>query len=185
MNKNQFRLFFAIDLEPAVKTYLLNVQHQLSEVVAKPVPAENFHITLSFLGDTSERQLEQILDNFQPLQIKPFSVDLNDLIYWPKPKILACSIDDQQLLTQCKKSLESQLSQIGHFRFDKRQYTPHVTLFRQVEVPCKDNQTFSASIAVERINLMVSMSSKSGVYYDTIESWALRHPSIKQQLLGL
>lgn len=185
MSKNQFRLFFAVELEPAIKTYLLNTQHHLTEVVAKPVAAENFHITLSFLGNTAEKRLEQIIDNFQPLALEPFTVALEDLIYWPKPKILACSIeDDRQSLAECKKLLEKQLSKIGHFQFDKRQYTPHITLFRQVDTPNKESLQLSATIKVEQISLMASMNSRTGIYYDIIESWRLRHPSIKQQLIG-
>jgi len=185
MGHANHRLFFAVELEPALKTRLLTLQQEMSDVVASPVPGENFHITLNFLGQVSDKKLEMILDNIQAIPLAPFAVHLTDLIYWPKPKIVAVALDDSdnQLLA-CKKQIDEMLSQIDYFQREKRPYIPHITLFRQVDTPPEENILIDATIKVSQVSLMVSQSSRKGVSYSAIESWPLKHPSIKRQLLG-
>jgi len=174
-----------VELTPALKTQLLTLQDSFNELVAIPVSPDNFHITLSFLGNTSEKQLEMILDDFTLLSIAPFEVSLHDLIYWPKPAIIGLSIkDEKNRLKQCKKQIEHQLSQLNFFSFDKKDFSPHITLFRNVESPLKDNQFFDTPFQVNQISLIHSQTSQHGVHYQIVEEWPLQNPDVKQQLLG-
>ncbi|MCW8999116.1 MAG: RNA 2',3'-cyclic phosphodiesterase, partial [Kangiellaceae bacterium] len=121
MTKGKFRLFFAIELSPAVQTQLLEFQSSIELEQAKPVPAENFHITLSFLGDTNEKKLEAIIDNFVSPEISPFILTTQDLVYWPKPKVACLSVGDpKNHLVNCKQQIEKQLNSIGLRHFDKK-----------------------------------------------------------------
>jgi 2'-5' RNA ligase len=180
-----YRLFFAVDLSSNDKKKLMTIQGSIADINATPVPPENFHITLSFLGNATERQLESILDNFQPLPINRFTIGLNDLIFWPKPAILALSIKDiDKHLLACKKQIEKQLTQNNFFSFDKKDFVPHITLFRQVESPPGKNQLYDYQITVKTISLMASEMTTHGVRYHTLEAWPLQPLSIKQQMLG-
>ena len=182
---SNFRLFFAVELAPDLKTRLLGYQDKIPDIVAKPVAGDNFHITLNFLGELNEKKLESILDNFAPLSISPFELELGDMIYWPKPKIIAAAVlDPEGQLLVCKKNIDDQLAQIGHFKREKRQYVPHITLFRQVDKTPQENLRFDAKLKVSQVSLMASRSARNGVIYDTVESWPLTHSSIKRQLLG-
>lgn len=188
--KSPTRLFFAVELAPQIKTELLTLQDSFSELTATPVSPDNFHITLCFLGNATERQVEAILDNFVSLSIAPFEVKLSHFIYWPKPEIIALSIQDQtNKLNQCKKQIEKQLSQLNFFSYDKKEFIPHITLLRNVEPPLKDNKILeqpfpTKPIKVEQISLIQSQTNQHGVHYQILEEWQLRSPSIKQQLLG-
>jgi RNA 2',3'-cyclic 3'-phosphodiesterase len=185
MANAQYRLFFAVELSPDIQTQLLSLQHRYLELKARPIPADNLHITLNFLGDVSEKKLESILDNFRAPPFGPFEVLTSQLVYWPKPGILAVSIDDPQTqLNQCKKHIDEQLSQIDFFQLDKKTYVPHITLFRNVEQPPKTFFAIAASIKASAVSLMVSQNSRNGVYYQTVESWPLKNPNIKHQLTG-
>ncbi|TQV87689.1 RNA 2',3'-cyclic phosphodiesterase [Aliikangiella coralliicola] len=184
-SSKQYRLFFAIDLSPSTKTTLIDFQDSITDIEARPVPGSNFHITLSFLGNLPEKKLELLLDGIQPIQQVPFEVTLKDLFYWPKPKIMALSIDDPgQNLINCKKQIENQVSNLGYFQFDKRQYRPHLTLFRKVEQMPEENFCIDAKIKVSEVSLMLSETGKSGIYYQSLETWPLQGLSIKQKLLG-
>lgn len=176
-------------LSPAEKQALANIQQSLqasiADIDALPVAVDNFHITLSFMGKTSEKQLESILDNFTQLDQLPFSVNLAELIYWPKAKIIAASIDDpQNNLLNCKKLIERQLSAQGIFCYSKQPFIPHLTLFKKVVTPPQKNQFFTLEIAARQISLMRSENKTTPLIYQTIESWQLRQASVKQQLLG-
>lgn len=195
--EHKHRLFFAIDLEPLVKSKLLAIQDRMADVVGKRVPGENFHITLSFLGAVAERDLEAILDHFTMLDsaksfgehsqnnVAPFSTSLNEVIYWSKPDIIVAAINDpEKHLLKLKKFIESQLTTIGHFQFDKKTYKPHVTLFRKVEDPAKHLKSEQLELDIFEFCLMESVQGKNGVQYHVLDSWRLNHSSIKQQLLG-
>jgi len=179
------RLFFAVELSSLLKTQLLTFQDSFSELDAVAVPADNFHITLSFLGNVTERQLENLLDSIEPLPIPAFEVSTCDLIYWPKPAVMALSLNDaNNQLLNCKNAIEKQLTQLNFFSFDKKDYLPHITLFRQVEPPVRENLSFNKDIKINRVSLILSHKTKYGIQYQSIESWPLQNPSIKQQLLG-
>ena len=184
-----------MELSPQVKTQLLNLQQSFSELIASPVSPDKFHITLSYLGNTTEKQLETILDNFSPLSLAAFDINLHEMIYWTKPSIIGLTIADQEnKLKQCKKQIEKQLSQVSFFTYDKKTFIPHITLLRNVEPPLIDNQLFdhtlanahipTAPIQVDRVTLLQSQTSQTGVHYQIIEEWELQNPSVKQQLLG-
>ena len=184
MTKGKFRLFFAIELSPAVQTQLLEFQSSIELEQAKPVPAENFHITLSFLGDTNEKQLESIMDNFIAPEIPAFTLTSHELVYWPKPKVACLSVvDPENQLENCKKQVEKQLNALGFHHYDKKPYSPHITLFRQVEIPPKENHPFNAKLKIDHISLLCSRQSKNGVYYELVEDWPLVR-SVKHQLTG-
>ena len=185
MAKTQYRLFFAVELSPQVKTQLLGLQHRYSDLDARPVPAENFHITLNFLGSVNEKKLELILDHFTDLSLNPFQIKAGPLIYWPKPKILAQSIvDTQQQLLLCKKTIDSQLAQIDFFQKEKQTFEPHVTLFRGVEQPPAEFLDCHWQLEVNAVSLMASNNNRNGVFYQTVESWSIQDPDIKRRLTG-
>jgi len=187
---NNLRLFFAIELEPDIKSKLLAVQDRLNDIEGKPVNGANFHITLSFLGKVAEKNLELILDGlFSSTQNKalvaPFEVTLKEVIYWSKPNIVAASIEDKKgHLGTLKKHIENALTDIGHFQFDRKSFKPHVTLFRHVEEPPVKSASLDIPVEISRFSLLESVQNRNGVQYDAIETWPLKHSSIKQQLLG-
>lgn len=184
MTKGKFRLFFAIELSSAIQTQLLEFQSSIELEQANPVPAENFHITLSFLGDTNEKQLETIMDNFVSPEISPFTLTTQALVYWPKPKVACISVEDaENQLAMCKKQIEKQLNSFGLRHFDKKSFSPHITLFRQVEIPPKENLPINAKLKVSHLSLLCSRQSRNGVYYELVEEWPLVG-SIKHQLTG-
>ncbi|MDH5628599.1 MAG: RNA 2',3'-cyclic phosphodiesterase [Gammaproteobacteria bacterium] len=179
------RLFFAIDLPASVKTRLMDIQHSISIDEARLVQPENFHITLSFLGKVYQDQMDQILTHFTDLELAPFEVKTDQLIFWPGSKILAIGIDgQQQQLLACKKQIEYQLSQLNIFQYDKKDFVPHITLFRQVTQIDKLPELSTMNITVDRISLMESRPHISNQQYQTVESWRLINKSVKQQLLG-
>lgn len=181
----QHRLFFAVDLASSIKTQLIQLQDTHQEIEGRPVAAENFHITLSFLGNTSDKQLETILDGICPLTQPAFEVSTEDSFYWPRPSIIAVAVNDEHnRLLKCKKQLEHQLSQLNFFSFKKQQYQPHITLFRSVETPPRQAIKFNQTIQVDHVSLMLSENTRNGVRYTSLEQWQLQAPSIKQQLLG-
>ena len=56
------RLFFALLPDEAVRKQLRRLQKDLSQAGGRPVPAENLHLTLLFLGDVPTEKIEAVRD---------------------------------------------------------------------------------------------------------------------------
>lgn len=164
----------------------MEYQGNLSKFSMSPIAAENFHITLSFLGNTKERTLEQVTDLFYPLSMSPFKIEIGAPIFFSKGKILALSITKGiSELLELQSDIERQLNSITHFNLTKKNFKPHISLFRNIEEPIENLSQFQTSSMVDSISLMESVQSKKGVKYITIEEWYLRpKKSVKEQLLG-
>jgi len=186
MNNANHRVFFAIDLEPSIKTQLLTYQENFNELDAQPIDAANLHITLSFLGELTERKIETILDGLSPIEQNPFELAIKDPIYLSGAKILALEVEDKsKQLLKLKESIESNLRSITHFNIEKRPYLPHVSLFRKVEQFPDLILPIEQSISVNSFCLMASIATKNSVRYEIIEQWWISpEMSVKEQLIG-
>ena len=61
-SKNKRRLFFAVWPDTKTLTALLDAQNSISAMKARPVPAENLHITLVFIGSASKETERCLVD---------------------------------------------------------------------------------------------------------------------------
>jgi 2'-5' RNA ligase len=186
MKKPTHRIFFAIELNQAVKTKLLGFQDRLLTIDANPIKAENFHITLCFLGNVSEPKIESILDGLNAPSMASFKVSIRHPLYFSSSKIMGLSVDyGKNQLTQLKSHIENQLQTIAHFDLEKQPYKPHVSLFRKVEQLPEHLPVFGQDFPIDSFCLMASVPTKKSVRYEVIEEWRLsKNQSIKESLLG-
>jgi len=186
MKQVTHRIFFAVDLPAELKTKLLSYQDRLTMVDGNAIKAENFHITLTFLGSVSESKIDRILDHLKLQPASPFEISLQRPLYLSQSKILALSVEfGAERLLAVKKNLDNQLQSVTHFDIEKRRYQPHVSLFRKVEQLADNIPLFEQTFKVKRLTLMASVPSKKSVRYETIEEWPLqKRQSVKQRLTG-
>ena len=131
MQKHHPRMFIGLDLAAQDKIALAQWRdNHLHGLPDKPVPMENFHITLSFLGQVPPEKmeiLEQKLTQFQAQALRLSSSDLGSFI---KAKILYLGIVQDpnlsELARQCL-SINSALGLPQHHQV----YRPHITLTRK------------------------------------------------------
>jgi len=175
-SKNLQRLFFAIDLEPKIKTKLITVQDRLSNSLYSAVNPSNFHITLSFLGDVPEKKLESIADYFEPPSIKKFKCKTTHLLLLESGNVLALNIDDSDKnLAELKRKIEQNINRITPFNLTKRDYIPHISLFRNIDTAQfpSDHFEYEVEIFISSFSLMVSRNISNGVAYETLAEWPL------------
>jgi len=196
-SKNLQRLFFAIDLEPNIKTNLITFQDRISDPllynsVYSAVSPSNFHITLSFLGDVPEKKLEMITDHFEPPAINEFKCKTTNLLRLEPGNILALKVDDSaHNLAELKRKIEKQIKQICPLNLGKKQYIPHVSLFRNVDSmqPSPEHFEYEVELFISGFSLMVSRNTSNGVSYETLAEWPLtteyNQLSIKNRLIGV
>jgi 2'-5' RNA ligase len=130
----RFRGFIAIDIDVFPK--LIEFENDIKElnIDVKLVEPKNIHITLKFLGDTYENQLDQIqrIIKSSVRGIAPFNIKLKGAGVFPNInyiKVIWIGIKDNNILGIISSKIDKQLSKIG-FKKEKRNYSPHLTIAR-------------------------------------------------------
>jgi 2'-5' RNA ligase len=134
----RIRTFIAVDLAAGVKDRVIGLQEELGRTAAgvKWVPRQNLHLTLLFLGDVGELDVVKICRVVQARSRKhaPFTVDAAGLGAFPngrRPKILWVGLTNGvPELRALHADLEEGLLDLGCYRREEREYTPHLTLGR-------------------------------------------------------
>ena len=137
MQKHQSRYFIGLDLSASDKLAIANWRDkQIFAGTDKPVPVENFHITLSFLGQVPSTKLELLAELLESISNKSNTVTTTttELGVFSKPKILYLATELTESLHQLAKqclaingalNVKSGLSSVHDV------YRPHITLNRK------------------------------------------------------
>ena len=132
------RTFIAVGLDPGVRDRAVALQEALAATGAevKWVEPENLHVTLLFLGEVDDRALVDVCrvvaEGSGRLAPFPMSVQGAGCFGNPRrPRTLWVGVGaGTQELVALHDALEPPLLELGCYRREERQYTPHVTLGR-------------------------------------------------------
>ncbi len=127
------RLFTALEVPADIATQLSLLRGGLPG--ARWIDAENYHVTLRFLGDVDERtanEAAQLLDGIarEPLQV---SIGELDAFGGDRPRSLIAKIKPNPELLELQAEHERSVRRVG-LAPESRKYTPHVTLARLRDV---------------------------------------------------
>jgi 2'-5' RNA ligase len=188
------RSFIAIELPPELKKELTKVETQLkinSPPVIKWIEPGSIHITLKFLGETSDAILDDLILAMEEsvVGVSPFKLDVRQLGAFPgvdRPQVIWVGVSgEMEKLKQLQKNLEKNTEQLG-FKRESRTFSPHLTLGRVRDGARPDdiqriskllNETvFTAlhNINVNQINLMKSVLTPTGAIHTFIGSTKLK-----------
>ena len=180
------RTFIAIELEEEVKDHLAEVQAETQKLCRKGnyVPKDNFHITLHFLGEVEEDDLEYLQDAMYETarRNRPFTLTLDKIGFFPRGNkgIMWAGLGKSTHLQRLFSTLEKSLEQQGFAR-ERKGLSPHITLGREVEPHGsfmdvqKNVKVEPLKISVRSISLMESVRKGPKLVYV---------PLFRQNLLG-
>jgi len=141
-----FRGFIAIDIKPTPR--ILELESQIAKTGAdvKLVDPHNIHITLKFLGDTDEEQIDEIEQIIKESvsNIKPFTITLKGTGVFPNQnylKVIWIGISGGAALEPISCGIDDRLSAIG-FTKERRGFSSHLTIGR-VKTARNKNQLFT------------------------------------------
>ncbi|QEL18346.1 RNA 2',3'-cyclic phosphodiesterase [Limnoglobus roseus] len=134
----RLKLFTGIDVGGVIRGKAATLQQRLSDSGANVnwAAAENFHITLNFLGDVDDRDLHGICRAVADVAKTepPFRLGISGVGAFPtprRPKIVWAAITDGlDVLQRIHAAAEPKLTALGVYRREERGYTPHLTLGR-------------------------------------------------------
>lgn len=132
------RGFIAIDLSSEIRERIAQVSADLQNrgrnLPVRWVPIENIHLTLKFLGNVSEANLEIIEKVLVGLarNIQPCEVSVGGIGAFPKPhhpRIIWIGMVVPQEIMALQHSIELETIRLGYSRED-RPFFPHLTIGR-------------------------------------------------------
>lgn len=135
MSKN-IRTFIAIKIKPGpVLSDLIDKCRVVFKGEAiKWVEEDNLHLTLKFLGDTSENQVDKIKNTLEKIgsQFFAFSFGLHGMHFFSSkgsPRVLYVGLTEIQELKVIAEELQDTFYGLG-FEKEIREFKPHLTLGR-------------------------------------------------------
>lgn len=169
------RIFIAINLPEDIKKKLADYQSKWPDLPARWTKKENLHITLAFLGNTTDEELLEVLKLAKETALKqePFFINLKKIIYGPQkgsPKMVWAEGEKSEELGKLSAELNKE---------QQRGYTPHITLarlrtweFKQIELEERPeiDEDINLSFQVSSIEVMESELKRGGPNYAILES---------------
>lgn len=125
------RLFIAIDLPQDVRRRLASLVADPAPGV-RPVPVEQLHLTLHFLGDADDAAVARLAAALPRVGQEPFTIALTGVGVFPpggRPTVLWAGVDRCESLRELHAGAADALAACG-FVSESRPWIPHVTLAR-------------------------------------------------------
>ena len=156
------RMLLAVDLSEEMKNALLTEQNALYDrgVRGRFTPPENLHLTLAFIGEYPDS--ETVLEALSGLTFPPFSISLEGMgcfgdLRW-------AGIRESAPLEALARKARRALAEQG-IPFDRKRFSPHVTLIRKASGKMPGIPLRQASMTVDAVSLMRSDRGKRGMLY--------------------
>ena len=165
------RIFFALWPDKETRSSLSTITQLFKDEKFRLVKKSNLHITLEFIGEVSESNQQQLIDQANLIKAEPFEIELTRIGWWRKPGVLWIGthhIPEQliHLVGSIKKIVKRQ-----DLETEKRSYEPHVTIARKVKQIQLPKQSFNIRWPVNSIVLVESKSTDMGVVYQIVQKW--------------
>jgi 2'-5' RNA ligase len=178
------RSFIALPLPSATAYALEALQRGLP--LARPVPAEDMHLTLAFLDDQPEHLLREVAEALDTIHAAPVAVRLSGItvLGGKHPGAIAVNADGGEALERLQARVARTVRDAG-LELERRRFRPHVTIFRlskraetietaRIQSWIDRNGQFPAmEFTAPEMVLYRSILHKSGAAYDRLAEYPL------------
>ncbi len=168
------RLFFALWPDDALRQQLQrNCKSLLCHPGGRPVPMENYHLTLAFLGRVEAGQRACVEAMAGTIQNPRFTLQLTQAGHWLKPRVLwIAPAQIPEALTTLAAALHDGAQECG-LQLDAHPYHAHLTLKRKLTRPPRKMDFQPVQWKADRFVLVNSIIHPQGVQYEMIREWGL------------
>ena len=165
------RLFFG--LMPDEETHQLLIEHSRSFPIVKgvrPVPKDNLHITLLFLGYLEANERKCLEKKMEQTFVQSFSLHFDLYGYFKSSQTLwlGCSSYPSEL-TRLVNHLKSIAESCGA-KTDERIYKPHITLFKKVQKADFPDKPFTITWRANEFHLLESVPHENTTRYNVLKT---------------
>jgi 2'-5' RNA ligase len=171
------RLFVAIDIPENIQKEVQGMGRAIPK--ARPVPADQLHLTLKFIGEVEGSSFLDIRESLKEIVHPKLLLALKGVGTFPPrgtPRILWAGVEPTAGIAALRNTIEKTLNAVGIPR-EKKKYTPHLTLARLNNCPIRHLQNYLAGNAflqtpdftVDNFHLYSSQLTQKGALH-TLES---------------
>ena len=137
------------------------------------LPPDNYHVTLLFLGEVSDAEVQSIREIGEAQRVERSSLRFDRWEYWKDAgAVVASSSDRPQSLLNLRATLAARLAQHG-VSFDDKPLRPHITVARKIAQAPVLQALSEFSCEVRAFSLVSSVTASSGSVYTVVGTWPL------------
>ena len=177
------RCFISIDLPSKIKEEITKIEEKVQNLnemsKLKIVKPENLHITLKFLGELTDNQINKIKQTLKGIKFESFKVKLNSVGVFPSLnyiRVLWVDVLPKKELIELQKKIDIILGEQG-FRKNKN-FETHITFARVKFIKNEEKARFIKEIKeikvepfefeIKDFSLKKSTLTKEGPLYEDI-----------------
>jgi len=166
-------VFFALVPPPELAQSLGTLARDVARRAhGRPVPAENVHLTLAFVGAWRHAHLPELLDAGEQLRGAPIELRLDTLGGFRRAGVAWIGAATTSPLGALVASLAAALASAG-VALEDRLLAPHVTLARKCRGPYPDERVAPFAWTADAVTLLESQTGAEGARYRAIARWPL------------
>ena len=176
MKQKTVRLFFALWPDEDVRSQLVRVSRNIPLTrQGRLISKANLHITLHFIGNTDVENANCLQQVASRVIAQPFSLKIDKVGQFKRAAIVwvGCRSVPREL-----DELHRQLGEVistCDFEPEKRNYRPHVTLFRKAALGEADPGITPIEWQVDSFSLISSEQDRQGVIYRELQRYPFNH----------
>jgi len=169
------RAFIAVDIPKKIKKEVVKIQNSLPEFKGKKTEQENLHLTLKFLGEVNQEDLEKVKNKLKSIKFEQFETEI-DSIGTFNARIVWLHMTN---CNELQKEIDKTLKDI--FQPEER-FMSHLTIARVKEI--KDKKSFLKELGkikfdkigfeVKEFKLKISTLTRKGPAYEDLEVYNLK-----------
>jgi len=168
------RLFYAITFEEIVRRRLSDIQSALRAQTIRGnfTLFDNLHLTLVFIGETAPDRAAPLFEIAQNLRVEPFLMRIRGLGSFTRDRgrLVWAGVEENERLSELQARLSGLVAAAG-FKLEKRPFTPHLTLAREVRfkegfrLPELSQGLEPVEATVTKVSLMLSERKNGRLVY--------------------
>jgi len=138
------RIFIALDIPGEIHRRMIEYTERVRALApeARWARPEGLHVTLKFIGETSDDRVAQIKNVLTGVKATPFEVKFGGVGFFPgakSPRVFWIGVEGGEVLTRLATAIDQQISTLG-FPREERAFSPHLTLARTGSAPGSQHQ---------------------------------------------
>jgi RNA 2',3'-cyclic 3'-phosphodiesterase len=176
------RLFIAIDVPKSLRDAV--AERQVASEGVRWVTVANLHLTLRFVGRTSDAEATVIRDLLRAVDTMSFPLETSGVLTFPnlrRPRVLAIGLRESEHLQTFKASVDRLLTDHVDMERPTGSFAPHVTIARFKRARVGEVRRVRGAFDtlppnrfhVDEFVLYESTLTPAGAYYKRLATYAL------------
>ncbi|MGE5667670.1 MAG: RNA 2',3'-cyclic phosphodiesterase [Betaproteobacteria bacterium] len=168
------RVFYALVLPPELRPAIGEIARSTARRVhGRPVPPDNLHLTLAFIGEIARSRLPALIDVGAGVRGEAMTLVLDRLGGFRRARVAWIGASrPPQALGAFAAALARALAAAG-IECDERPFHPHMTIVRRCRVQPDEQPVGPHAWAIDELVLMQSETGVEGARYRALAKWPL------------